>query len=113
MKSKIEHILYQSKKNAGRKRFCSFLLILLLSSVSISCSSTTEKKEKASGDSSTSELSKNETSPVNQEVEATIPVIEPYVFSVDNLLDTRMDKSQLSDYYIKNTGYYWNLYYID
>ena len=113
MKSKIEHILYQSKKNAGRKRFCSFLLILLLSSVSISCSSTTEKKEKASGDSSTSELSKNETSPVNQEVEATKPVIEPYVFSVDNLLDTRMDKSQLSDYYIKNTGYYWNLYYID
>lgn len=113
MKSRIENIFDKSKKKKGMGAFVSLFLLMMISSMLISCNSTIEKNETISEESSTQVISEDETATVGPETALSEEVIDPYIFEVNDLLETRMDKPQISDFYITNIGDPLNLYYID
>ena len=113
MKSRIENVFDKSKKKKGMGVFVFLVLLLMISSMLISCNSTTEKNEAKSEESSTQVISEDEATTIEPETVLPEEVVDPYIFEVNDLLETRMDKNQISDYYITNIGDPSNLYYID
>ncbi len=113
MKSRIENIFDKSKKKKGRGVFISLLLFLMISSMLISCSSTTGKNETISEESSSQVNAKDGAITIEPETTLAVEVVDPYIFEVNDLLEMRMNKSQISDYYITNIGSPSDLYYID
>lgn len=113
MKSMIENIFDKTKKKKGMRAFISLLLLLVSSSALISCNSKTNEKKTINNESSPQVTSEDNATTIEPELEVPEEVVDPYVFEVNDLLETRMDKSQISDYYIANIGDPSNLYYID
>ena len=92
--------------------------VIIVSCLLSSCNITTKNEEMNDSKSSEQAVVEGEDVAIAQETDEVKAVvleskIDPYVFEVNDLLEMRRDKSQISDYYITKTGYPLNLYYID
>jgi len=98
--------IYQQKTLSHRfiLAFMFLLLLLLLSACS--------RNENEDTNLSTETSQTLESSISSSEIKNTT-IIEPKIFEVNNLEETRMNGTEISDYYITNIGSSSNLYYID